>query len=83
MIKNLVLSSGSVKGLSFIGAYKILETNNLLDNIENILGSSIGSVFGLCLCLGYTSQEQATHLQVHFLETFYKLLINQNIRISV
>ena len=57
MIKNLVLSSGSVKGLSFIGAYKILETNNLLDNIENILGSSIGTVFGLCLCLAYTSQE--------------------------
>ena len=57
MIKNLVLSSGSIKGLSFIGAYKVLESNNLLNNVENVLSSSIGTVFGLCLCLGFTSEE--------------------------
>ena len=33
MIKNLVLSSGCIKGLSFIGAYKVLESNNLLNNV--------------------------------------------------
>ena len=29
----------------------------MLNNVENVLGSSIGTVFGLCLCLGFTSEE--------------------------
>lgn len=54
MIKNLVLSCGSIKGLSYIGCLKVLSDNQLLKNIENILGCSCGSIFATCICLGYS-----------------------------
>ena len=57
MIKNLVLSSGSIIGISYLGCLQILEERNLVENIENILGCSVGALFGLYMCLGYNSSE--------------------------
>ena len=57
MIKNLVLSSGSIIGISYLGCLQILEEQNLVKNIENILGCSVGALFGLYLSLGYNSNE--------------------------
>ena len=37
MIKNLVLSSGSIIGISYLGCLQILEKRNMINNIENIL----------------------------------------------
>ena len=54
MIKNLVLSCGGVSGITYIGCLKILYQNNLLENIQNILGCSVGSIFALCICLDYS-----------------------------
>ena len=57
MIKNLVLSSGSIIGISYLGCLQILEKRNMINNIENILGCSVGALFGLYLSLGYNSNE--------------------------
>ena len=39
MIKNLVLSAGGIHGYAYIGSYKYLIENKLLENLENILGT--------------------------------------------
>jgi len=59
MIKNLVLSSGGVGGISFIGALKKLQDSKYLkiDNIECYCGVSIGSLISLLLITGYTIDE--------------------------
>ncbi len=55
MIKNLVLSGGALKGFSFIGVIEYLEDNNLLSNLETLVGSSAGSLICFLLCLNLTS----------------------------
>ena len=57
MIKNLIFSSGGVNGYYFAGSLKYLMENNLLDNVENILGTSAGSMFGLFFILGFDCDE--------------------------
>ena len=69
MIKNLVLSCGGVAGITYIGCLQILYKNKLLDNLENVLGCSVGSMFSLFICLGYTYEE------------LYKLMLNIDINI--
>lgn len=52
-IKNIVLSSGAYKGFYTIGVIKHLLDQSFfnLNNIENIYGSSVGSIIGVLLCL--------------------------------
>ena len=57
MIKNIVLSSGVMRGYSYVGVLKSLTKNNLLNDYENILGCSIGSIFSLLFVLKYTAEE--------------------------
>lgn len=54
--KNLVLSGGGLKGLSYIGLKKILEEYKI-DDFECYCGTSIGSVFCLLFILGFTSKQ--------------------------
>ena len=54
MIKNLILSSGGIHGYCYLGSFKYLIENDLLNNIENILGTSAGSIFGLLYILGFS-----------------------------
>jgi NTE family protein len=54
--KNLVLSGGSFKSMSFIGCIRYLEENNI-NTIENVIGSSAGSLVGLLYIMGISSQE--------------------------
>ena len=53
MYKNLVLSGGGVYGCAFIGALRELRSVTF----ETILGSSVGSIVGLMLALGYDTNE--------------------------
>lgn len=53
----LVLSSGGIRGLAFVGALLELKKRKLLNHIQEILGVSIGSLFGLGLCLKYSIEE--------------------------
>ena len=50
---NLLLSGGGLKGLLHLGALKALEEKNLLKDIKNYGGASIGSIIALLLCIGY------------------------------
>jgi len=56
-LENLVFSGGGVRGISFIGCLEALNEYNMLDNIESISGTSIGSIITLGLVLGYTVSE--------------------------
>lgn len=52
MVKNLIFSGGGFKGWAYIGTLQAI--NELIDinNIEVVIGTSIGSVFGLFFILG-------------------------------
>lgn len=65
--KILVLNGGGVKGLAQIGALEYLEENKYLSEIETIAGTSVGSLIGLGLVLGYTAKE------IHFLAENLKI----------
>ena len=54
MIKNLILSSGGIHGYCYLGSFKYLIENKSLDNVENILGTSAGSIFGLLYILDFS-----------------------------
>lgn len=54
--KILVLSGGGVSGIMHLGAVKYLEDNNLVD-IDTYICSSVGSIIGSLLSVGYKAQE--------------------------
>jgi len=48
MIKNLVFSGGGFKAWAYIGSLQALdEYSQLTNNIEQVIGASAGSIFGL------------------------------------
>lgn len=53
-MENLVLSGGGINGIMELGCLKSLEKFNLLKNIKNYCGSSIGSVICFLLILDYS-----------------------------
>jgi NTE family protein len=57
--KHLVLSGGSIRGISQLGALSVLIHHNLidLDNIVSIAGVSVGSIVGCLLLLKFTIDE--------------------------
>jgi NTE family protein len=55
--KNLVLEGGGVRGLAYAGAFSVLEKKGILQQIENVAGSSAGSIAGMLVCVGYTANE--------------------------
>jgi NTE family protein len=55
--KNLVLEGGGVRGLAYAGVFSVLEEKNILQQIENIGGSSAGSIAGMLVCIGYNAEE--------------------------
>jgi NTE family protein len=55
--RNLVFQGGGVRGIAYAGAVQVLEQKNIIPQIENIGGTSAGSIIGLMLCLGYSSSE--------------------------
>ena len=57
-IQHLVLSGGGVKGIALLGGLKALEEENLImDSVETVIGTSIGALIGMLLCVGYTSKD--------------------------
>lgn len=64
MYDNLVLEGGGTRAMVYIGAMEILEQTNILPNVQRLAGSSAGSLFAACICLGYSSSElQAVMIQ--------------------
>ncbi len=44
-------------GLAYLGVFKAMEERNIVSSLEEICGVSIGSLFALFVCLGYTSEQ--------------------------
>jgi len=61
--KNLVMEGGGVRGLAYPGALNVLEQKGILQNIENVAGSSVGAIAGLVVSLGYNSAQIDSVLQ--------------------
>jgi len=66
MYKNIVLSGGSSKGYSYIGVLKSLEENNLIKNLENFLGTSVGSIFATLFAMGFKSNDLLEYMNETF-----------------
>jgi Predicted esterase of the alpha-beta hydrolase superfamily len=54
---NLVLEGGGVRGMAYVGAFSVLNEKGILPNIQKVAGSSVGSIAGLLLCVGYSVRE--------------------------
>ena len=57
MIKNLVFSGAGIKLYCFIGFIKYLEEQDLLKNINAVIGTSAGSIIAACICSNFTIEE--------------------------
>lgn len=61
--RNLVFEGGGVKGIAYVGAMKILETEGILPTITRIGGTSAGAINATLFALGFTNEEQKTILK--------------------
>lgn len=61
----LVVSGGAVKGVAALGALQYMYDNNRLNNIEEYVCTSIGSMICYLLCIGYTPVEIICYISTH------------------
>ena len=54
---NLALEGGGIRGIAYAGAFKVLEQKGVLQNIENVAGSSAGAIAGVLIAVGYNAAE--------------------------
>ena len=59
-IKKIIFGGGFFKGYCFCGCIKYLFEHNLIQNIDVLIGSSVGSIFSLLLALNYEINEIET-----------------------
>lgn len=70
----LIISGGGPDGLAFIGALEVIETSYGMASIRNIIGCSIGAIFGVLIAAGMKSDDlrqwviQGMHLGLHRLD---------------
>ena len=60
--RNLVFEGGGVRGIAYAGALNVLEKRGILQSIERVGGTSVGSITALLLAVGYTASEMTTIL---------------------
>ncbi len=56
-MKNIVFSGGGINSLYFLGVIKYLDETNLINDIDNLCGTSAGSIVCLLLLLGFRFNE--------------------------
>ena len=55
--KHLILSGGGTKGFTYIGLIKLIHEYGIYNQLETIIGFSVGSIFSLAILLGLTYNE--------------------------
>lgn len=55
--KNLVLEGGGIRGFAYTGAFEVLDSLDILDDIERVGGTSAGAIQASLLAVGYTPAE--------------------------
>ena len=74
----LVLGPGGLKGFLELGAIKFFEHIGFIDNVNTIVGVSVGSIIGLLLICGYTVDEIVKEaIGVELLQDFSSLDIKK------
>ena len=53
----LVLSGGGCRGIALLGSIQYMKDNEYLNNINIYIGTSVGSIIGYLLSIGYTPSE--------------------------
>lgn len=61
-LTTLVFSGGGTPGVAYIGSLKYLEENNMIGEVTDIAGTSIGSIIAVMLGIGYTAVEMEEKL---------------------
>lgn len=78
MIKNLIISAGSMKTISSIGCVKYLEQYQMLKNVSTYVGTSAGAIMCLFLILGFSTEEIRDFLKSHiFKKGFHQLTMDE------
>ncbi len=54
---NLVLEGGGVRGLAYAGAFKALEKEGVLQQLDKVAGTSAGAIAGIMISVGYKAAE--------------------------
>jgi NTE family protein len=68
--KNLALEGGGTRGLAYAGVFSVLEQKGILQQIENVAGTSAGSIAGMLVSIGYTATEIDSLMMELSLEKF-------------
>jgi NTE family protein len=55
--KYLVLKGGGIRGIAYTGALRVLEDQNITQQIEKVAGTSVGAITGTLFCVGYTASQ--------------------------
>ncbi len=66
--KNLVFQGGGVLGVTYAGAVRVLDENDILPSIERVAGTSAGAMASMLLSLRY----DVDHLEKILLETDFR-----------
>lgn len=61
----IVLSGASTKGFIILGALQYLQDKELINNFNNIIGTSSGAIISYLLCIGYTPVEIVVYICTH------------------
>ena len=54
---NLVFEGGGVKGIAYVGALEVLESEGILQDIKRVAGTSAGAMMAVMVGLRYTADE--------------------------
>lgn len=68
--KNLVFEGGGIRGIAYAGALKVFEEKQLMKDVENVAGTSVGAIVACLLSVGYTADEMAVILNDLKLQQF-------------
>ena len=68
--QNLVMEGGGIKGFAYVGAFEVLDSLGILQNIQRVGGSSVGAIQAMLLATGYTTEEMKTIAAKIPLKTF-------------
>lgn len=60
--RNLVFEGGGVKGIAYVGAMKVLESEGILEKIIRVGGTSAGSINAVLFAAGYSNQQTYNEL---------------------
>jgi NTE family protein len=55
--KNLAMEGAGIRGIAYTGALKLLEERHMLDSVQRVAGTSVGSMVAVLLGVGYSADE--------------------------